>query len=161
MTTPRVRLVDPGRRSFTLVELVVVLILLAMLASLTMLGVQGPLAQARLRNTLAAAIQLDAEARSQARRTQVAVRLDWAAAEAAIAGRTDPRGRLRWPRQVKLVRYDGPAEGVTMFPTGQSATYAIAFRCGGQQAGVAILGLSGQPVRFDSPEVARAMRFPN
>ena len=137
------------RPSFTLVELVVVLIVLAMLASAVTVSLAGPIRRARLMETLDRVVSLDAEARLIARRTAAGAVLKFEADSAVIEGGR----RERWRASVQVDA--GPV--VVIAPSGQSTSYAVRVSTGEVSRWLVVLGLSGQAVPVASQGEADAL----
>ena len=149
------------RRAFTLIELVVVMVLLALLASLTVYSLGGTMDGYRISRAVETIESLDARARRTARTTRrpVTVTLDRKHRELVI-NPIDPREdtvSFRLPgrvvvEKIQLARKSSSRKDskIAINGQGRSPPYAIQLRRGELTKWLVVLGFSGQVVPVDN-----------
>ncbi|MDV6033896.1 MAG: type II secretion system protein [Phycisphaera sp. RhM] len=146
---------DCGHRGFSLIELVVVLVLMAVIASMATLSVRGVIARQRLGRAVEVIEQFDTALRRSARdqRRQVAGVIDRGRGRLTV----DPSGErsrtYTLPRQVSIdaIRF-GPVPSsrsgsqIVANADGSSPSYALRLASGNTRRWVFFVGGSGQVV---------------
>lgn len=163
-----------SRCGFTLIEVLAVVVVLAILASVAMFSVSGHVQHARLIRTADRLESLDRRARDEARRQSAPGQLLWdtrqGVAQIAFARAEDSpvatrRVSLGGGLEFSEFRIDG-ARGlgrqvVDVSPNGQSDTYAVRLSApNGAALWLVTLGLTGQHLRLDSEDDVRALLAP-
>lgn len=145
------------RKAFTLIELVVVMVLLALLASLTVYSLGGTMDRYRVSRAIETVELFDARARRAARTTRrgVNVTIDRKSRELLIDP-IDPQqenASFQLPSKVEIeeVRFAGSKRSqkqsdFSISGQGRSTTYAIQLRRGELTRWLVVLGFSGQVV---------------
>ncbi len=148
------------RRAFTLIELVVVMIVLALLSSLVVFSLRGTMDHHQLSRAVETFEIFDARARRDARsaQAQVLATIDRNRGRLTVGDRRDG-ATYHLPRQVEIAEIRlrrGSAVGSSMSidvgRQGQTPTYAVCFQRGKTSRWLVVLGLSGQVIALDDQE---------
>ncbi len=148
------------RKAFTLIELVVVMVVLALLASLTVYSLGGTMDRHRLSRAIETIEMFDARARRTARTTQHAVTatIDRSRGQLSIDTHRNPQAvSFRLPSRVAIgdVRFGTTRRveresKIEINGQGRSVTYAIQLRRGKLTRWLVVLGISGQVVAMEN-----------
>lgn len=141
-------------RGFSLIELVVVLLLLAILAALATYSARGIVAKDRLARGVEAIEQFDRALRRAARSQRRTVKgvIDRRRGEFVVDGTSEQR-RFRLPRRVTMesLRMDTSGRGLAALGDGSTASYAVELRCDRAKVFVVFAGGSGQVLHLTDP----------
>ena len=156
----------PGLRGFTLIELTIVLLIMAIVAAAVTLRLHTPLRHAELRDVAGAVAQYDRTTRLAAREQDRPLRMVVGLSSRRIS-RTDERGRatgapLALPGRVAIeqliVRTQTAHEGevgISCSRLGFTPTYAMRLGAGGMHRWIVVVGLTGEAVEVDNEDQAR------
>ena len=154
-------------RAFTLVELTVVLVIIAIAAAAVTLRTQGPLRQARMRDVVGAIAHAERTTRSAAseqdRAFQLVVDLsDGRVSRSRAQGRPAGTALVQLPQGFRvgavLMRRRDVSGGSVSIPVsrrGLTPTYAVLIDGGQQRQWLVFAGLTGEMVEVDREEDAR------
>ncbi len=144
-----------AKRGFSLIELVVVLVLMAVIASLATLSLRGVIARQRLGRAIEVIEQFDTALRRSARdqRRQVAGVIDRGRGRLTVDPSGDPSRTYTLPRQVSIdaIRF-GPVSSsrtgsqIIANADGSSPSYALRLASGDTRRWIFLVGGSGQVV---------------
>ena len=152
-------LVFHSRRAFSLIELVVVLVLMAIIASMATLSLRGVMVRYQLSQGVEVIQRFDAALRRSARldRRGDAGEINRAAGRLAVA-KLDESYVLPKSVQIRSVRVsDSTSRSVSVSGQGASPSYAIELSSGDASRWVLLVGGSGQFVIDPGTELISAM----
>ena len=135
-------------RSFTLIETLAIVVLLAMVASIGAVGLSGTNDIARVREALAVIEATDADARTIARsqgHAMVSLSRD---RSTIVIESGDDRILIRpLPKRVRAhlvaAESDQPIHTIRFDPAGRTRDYTVILELGGQRSSIRIAGLTG------------------
>ena len=146
------------RRGFTLIELVVVVLLIALLTSLAVVSLAGAANQYRLSSAVEVFERFELQARRDARRADQPLRvtIDRTRGRLTIGREARAYARFQIPAGIELervrLRRRAVASGSVTFEigrNGQSPSYAVQLRRGDRQRWLVVLGVSGQVIELE------------
>ena len=146
------------RSAFTLIELIVVLLIMAVLASLAVISLGGTMDRFQLSQAAETVERFDARARSDARRlrTPVEATIDQNRNRLTIDNRSADDVRFRLPASVEIKQIRmrrrvtaGSEIEILYNRQGSSPTYAVELGRGKMSRWLVVLGVSGQVVALD------------
>lgn len=153
------RRADRGRRNaFTLIELVIVIVIMAFLASLAVISLGGTMDRYQLSRASETIERFDARARRDARTSRKSVQATIQRHRQQLLiespGRQDARFRLPAKVEISNIRLRRRVTAGSNFEIrfsreGRSPTYAVELRRGEMSRWLVILGTSGQVIPID------------
>ena len=145
---------------FSLVELVVVLLLLAMLAAMATYSARGVVAKNRLSRGVEVLEQFDRALRRAARyeRREVEGAIDRVRGVLTVEDRQEER-RFQLPRQVAIesLRMEGNARGLIALGDGSTPSYVVELECDRAKVFVLFAGGSGQVLHLTDAKQVQAI----